>query len=257
MLRLCRIQKIFNKGTVNELTLFDNFDLTVEEGSFVSIIGSNGSGKSTLLNLVCGSLPMDGGSISLGGKEIQNMPEHKRSKRIGRVHQDPAKGTCGSMTILENLSIAANKTGSYNLLPGVERRRKDEFCAMIEPLGLGLENKLETKVGLLSGGQRQALSLVLATMTPIDLLILDEHTAALDPKTSQTIMDLTDKVVREKGITTLMVTHNLRFAVEYGSRLIMMHEGGIVEDLSQQQKEEKGVEHLLDIFSRISVELGN
>lgn len=257
MLRLCQIQKTFNRGTPDEIALFRGFDLTVEDGSFVSIVGSNGSGKSTLLNLICGTLPLDGGTVELSGQAIEGLPEYKRARHIGRVYQDPAKGTCGSMTILENLSIAANKTGRYNLRRGVDKRRVEEFCAQVEPLGLGLENKLSASVGSLSGGQRQALSLLLATMTPIDLLILDEHTAALDPKSSQIVMELTDRIVRERGVTTLMVTHNLRFAVEHGSRLLMMHQGEAVRDLDGEQKAQTGVEQLVDIFSHISIELGN
>ena len=213
MLELNHIQKYYNTGTVNEMCLFDDFSLTIGDGEFVSVVGSNGSGKTSLLNLICGSIPLDAGSIRIGEKDITHMPEYKRQRRIGRVYQNPAMGTCPSMTILENMALADNKGKPFNLLPGTNRQRIDFYREQLKSLGLGLEDKLHVKVGVLSGGQRQAMALLMSTMTPIEFLILDEHTAALDPKTAEIIMELTDQVVKEKHLTTIMVTHNLRYAV--------------------------------------------
>lgn len=257
MVELINIDKIFNKGTVNEAQLFDNFSFGVAKGDFVSVVGSNGSGKTTMLNIIAGSLPINGGRVLLGGKDITKLPEYKRSKRIGRVFQDPAVGTVPKMSILENLSLAANKGKPYSLAFAIDRRKKDFYRETVCSLGLGLEDKMDIPVGLLSGGQRQALSLIMSTMTPIDLLLLDEHTAALDPKTAETIMVLTDKIVREKGLTAIMVTHNLRYAVDYGSRMIMMHDGNIILDKSGEEKEKTEVKDLLNIFNEISIECGN
>ncbi|MFR2459799.1 MAG: ABC transporter ATP-binding protein, partial [Christensenellales bacterium] len=215
MLELKNITKVYNPGTVQETVLFRDFSLTVADGSFVSVVGSNGSGKTSMLNIVCGSIPVEGGKIFMDGKDITKMREFRRYERMGRVYQNPAMGTCPSMTILENLAMADNKGKCYGLGRGINKRRTDAYRAMLEELGLGLEDKLGVTVGSLSGGQRQTLALLMATMNPIDFLILDEHTAALDPKTAEIVMELTARVVREKHLTTLMVTHNLRHAVEY------------------------------------------
>ena len=257
MLKLNHINKYYNAGTVNEMCLFRDFNLSIEDGQFVSVVGSNGSGKTSMLNIICGSIPVDQGTIEIGGVDITNMPEYKRQRRIGRVYQDPARGTCPHMTILENMSLADNKGKPFNLLPGTNRQRVDDYRESLKSLGLGLEDKMNVKVGVLSGGQRQAMALLMSTMTPIEFLILDEHTAALDPKTAEVIMELTDKVVKEKKLTTIMVTHNLRYAVEYGDRLLMMHQGGIVMDLKGEEKAHLEVEQILDKFNEISIECGN
>ncbi len=257
MLEISNLRKVYNPGTVRELCLFEDFSLKVPKGQFVSIIGSNGSGKTSLLNLICGSITADKGHIRIDEKDITRMPEFKRLKRIGRIHQNPAMGTCANLSILENLSLADNKARRMNLLPGIERKQIQRFKDMLSPLGLGLENMMEAKCGALSGGQRQSLAMVMSVMTPIDFLILDEHTAALDPKTSDLIMGLTKQVVEGKQLTALMVTHNLRHAIEYGDRLIMMHQGGVVLDKSGQEKEDTKLEDVLDLFTQISIELGN
>lgn len=257
MLKLENIKKIYNSGTVNEMCLFDNFNLTINNGEFVSVVGSNGSGKTSMLNLICGSGMIDGGKILLDDKDISKKTEYERSRFIGRVFQNPSLGTCPNMTIFENLSLADNKAKTYNLTRGVNRKRYSEYREMLSEIGLGLEDKMETMVGVLSGGQRQAMALLMSTMTPIDFLILDEHTAALDPKTAETIMRLTDKIVREKGITTIMVTHNLRYAAEFGNRLVMMHEGNVILDKAENDKKNTKVEDILNLFTSISIECGN
>lgn len=257
MLKLDHVSKYYNVGTVNELCLFKNFNLEIEDGEFISVVGSNGSGKTSMLNIICGSIDVDSGAILLNGKDITNMKEFKRLERIGRVFQNPAMGTCPNMTILENLSIADNKGKPYNLGRGIQRKRIDFYRRQLSQLNLGLEDKLQVKVGSLSGGQRQALALLMSTLTPIEFLILDEHTAALDPKTAEINMQLTDHLVREKKLTTIMVTHNLRYAVEYGNRLVMMHEGKIVLDKRGEEKARTRVEDVLDLFNEISVESGN
>ena len=257
MLELAHVNKYFNPGTVNEMCLFENFNFQVEDGQFVSVVGSNGSGKTSMLNLICGSLRVDTGKVLINGEDITYKKEFLRHKKIGRVFQDPSKGTCPSMNILENLSIADNKGKPFNLTRGTNRKKIDAYKEMLRPLNLGLEDKLYTKVGSLSGGQRQALSLLMSTMTPIDFLILDEHTAALDPKTAEIIMKLTGQIVREKHVTTIMVTHNLRYAVEYGDRLVMMHEGKVVLDKVGEEKQEVKVEDIMHIFNEISIECGN
>lgn len=257
MLELKNITKVYNPGTVQETVLFRDFSLTVADGSFVSVVGSNGSGKTSMLNIVCGSIPVEGGKIFMDGKDITKMREFRRYERMGRVYQNPAMGTCPSMTILENLAMADNKGKRYGLGRGINKRRTDAYRAMLEELGLGLEDKLGVTVGSLSGGQRQTLALLMATMNPIDFLILDEHTAALDPKTAEIVMELTARVVREKHLTTLMVTHNLRHAVEYGDRMIMMHHGHIVLDRKGAEKAATRVEDVLELFNEISVECGN
>ena len=256
MLELRKIDKYYNPGTVNEMCLFHQFDLKVEQGEFVSVVGSNGSGKTSMLNILCGSIGVDAGQILMSGEDITGKKEYKRNQKIGRVYQNPAMGTCPSMTILENMSLADNKGGFYGLGSGVNKNRKKAYQEMLSQLGLGLENKMDVQVGSLSGGQRQAIALLMSTMTPIDFLILDEHTAALDPKTAELIMELTDKIVKEKNLTTIMVTHNLRYAVEYGNRLLMMHQGQIVMDLKGEEKENLKVEDILDRFNEISIECG-
>ncbi len=257
MIKLENINKYYNPGTVNEMCLFRDFNLTVQEGEFISVVGSNGSGKTSMLNIICGSIPIDSGKIVIGQEDITDMPEHKRQRRIGRVYQNPAMGTCPTMTILENMSLADNKGKSFNLSRGTDKKRRTYYREILQSLNLGLEDKLEVPVGSLSGGQRQALSLMMATMTPIEFLILDEHTAALDPKTAELIMQLTGQVVREKKLTTIMVTHNLRYAVEYGNRLIMMHQGEVVIDKADDEKDALAIEDILDKFNQISIECGN
>ena len=257
MLELININKNYNPGSVNELCLFKDFNLTVKDGEFVSVVGSNGSGKTSMLNIICGSIAVDSGRILIHGEDITKQKDYIRQRRIGRVYQDPSKGTCPSMTILENMSIAENKGKPYNLGRGVNKAKLETYREMLRPLNLGLEDKMGVQVGSLSGGQRQALALLMATMTPIDFLILDEHTAALDPKTAEIIMELTDQVVREKKVTTIMVTHNLRYAVEYGNRLIMMHEGKAILDKAGEEKQKISTEEIMAIFNKISVECGN
>ena len=257
MLELININKNYNPGSVNELCLFKDFNLTVKDGEFVSVVGSNGSGKTSMLNIICGSIAVDSGKILINGEDITKQKDYIRQRRIGRVYQDPSKGTCPSMTILENMSIAENKGKPYNLGRGVNKAKLEEYREMLRPLNLGLEDKMGVQVGSLSGGQRQALALLMATMTPIDFLILDEHTAALDPKTAEIIMELTDQVVKEKKVTTIMVTHNLRYAVEYGNRLIMMHEGKAILDKTCEEKKSINTEEIMGIFNKISVECGN
>lgn len=255
--QLQQIHKTFNPHSVNAVTVFDNFNLTIETGQFISVIGSNGSGKTTILNLLCGSLPVDGGSILLNGQDITKMKEFRRARSIGRVFQDPSKGTCPDLTILENMAMAETKDKRFGLSFGVSRKRLDFYRSQLELLRLGLEDKLHVQVGSLSGGQRQALALLIATMTPIELLVLDEHTAALDPKSAENVMLLTDRFIREKKLTALMVTHNLKFAIEYGNRLIMMHQGQMVIDAAGAEKDALDVDDLLHQFNQISIECGN
>ena len=257
MLELSHIYKTFNQGTIDEKVLFSDFNITVNDGDFVGVIGSNGSGKTTMLNVISGDMPIDSGSVLLDGKELNKLKNFKRAQRIGRVFQNPAMGTCPSMTILENMSLADNKGRFYGLGRGTNKARIDYYREQLAQLGLGLEDKLHVKVGSLSGGQRQAMALLMSTMTPIEFLILDEHTAALDPKTAELIMELTDKIVKEKNLTTVMVTHNLRYAVEYGNRLIMMHQGHCVMDKAGKDKEDTSIDEILTMFNEISIECGN
>lgn len=257
MIQLRGVSKVYNPGTVTELCLFEDFNLTVKDGEFVSVVGSNGSGKTSMLNIICGSIPVSDGDVLIDGKSINSLHEYERYRHIGRVYQNPAAGTCPSMSILENMSLADNKGKRYGLSFGVNNARKEYYREQLSTLGLGLEDKLNVKMGSLSGGQRQAVSLLMATMTPIEFLILDEHTAALDPHTAEIIMELTDKVIKEKQLTAIMVTHNLRYAVEYGTRLLMMDRGHIILDKSGEEKQNSTVDDLLDIFNRISIECGN
>ncbi len=257
MLELQQIKKYYNPGTVNEMCLFNGFDLKINDGEFVSVVGSNGSGKTSMLNIICGSIPVDSGKILVGGKDITRQKEFLRHRNIGRVYQNPAMGTCPNMTILENMSLADNKGKPFGLSLGTNKARVSFYKEQLSRLGLGLEDKMDIKVGSLSGGQRQAMALLMATMTPIEFLILDEHTAALDPKTADLIMELTDQIVKEKNLTTIMVTHNLRYAVEYGNRLLMMHEGQAILDKNAEEKAKMKVEEILNLFTEISIECGN
>ncbi len=257
MLQAEKINKTFHPGTVDEKILFSDFDLFIEEQEFVTVIGSNGSGKTTLLNLIAGDMKPDSGRILLDSRDLTGVPNFRRAKTIGRVFQNPAMGTCPSMTIWENLSVADNKGKSFGLSLGLNRKRKEFYQSQLELLGMGLENRMGTKAGALSGGQRQALALIMATMVRPELLLLDEHTAALDPKSGDTVMELTEKIVTEKKITTLMITHNLRYAVEYGTRTVMMHEGRIVMDVKGGERDEKGIDDYLKVFNEISIECGN
>ena len=257
LVEMRNILKIFGEGTPDETVLFDHFDLSIRRGEFVSVVGSNGSGKTTMLNILCGSLPFEGGGVYLDGRDLKKLKEHQRASFIGRVFQDPSRGTCADLTVLENLALADNKGKPYNLRWGVDRRRVEGYRAMLEPLGLGLENRMNQLVGSMSGGQRQALALLLCTMTPIELLILDEHTAALDPRAADTVMGLTEQLVKDKGLTTLMVTHNLKYAVNYGNRLLMMHQGRSVIDAGGEERGRYSVDELLDTFNQISIEVGN
>lgn len=257
MLELKNISKVYNPGLVTEMCLFDDFNFTVNDGEFVSVIGSNGSGKTSMLNIICGSIPINGGDVLINGKSINKKKDFERYANIGRVYQNPAMGNCPNMTILENMSLADNKGKPFGLSFALNKKRFDFYKEQLAALGLGLEDKLQVKMGALSGGQRQAVSLLMATLTPIDFLILDEHTAALDPKTAEIIMELTNKIVTEKKLTAIMVTHNLRYAVEYGSRLIMMDKGHIILDKQGEEKKSASIDDILEIFNRISIECGN
>ena len=253
MLKIDNITKSFSVGTETRRAL-DDVSLNVKKGDFITIIGANGAGKSTLFNAIAGSFITDSGTISLDGQDITLMSEYKRARGIGRLFQDPMRGSAPGMTIEENLALAA---GSGKWLSRVSKRDRELFREKVSMLGMGLEERFDQSVGGLSGGQRQALALIMATMTEPELLLLDEHTAALDPKSGDIVMALTEKVVREKKLTTLMVTHNLRYAVEYGTRSVMMHEGKIVLDVSGDERKEYGIDNYLKLFNEISIECGN
>jgi len=257
MLELRDIHKYYNPGSVNEISLFQGFNLKVEDEEFVSVVGSNGSGKTSMLNIICGSIEVDSGSVWVNNSAITNMKEYKRLNKIGRVYQNPAMGTCPSMTIMENMALAENKGQSYNLGLCVRKKQREKYQDLLRPLNLGLEDKMDVKVETLSGGQRQAMALLMSTLTPIEFLILDEHTAALDPKIAEINMQLTDETVITKKLTTIMVTHNLRYAIEYGNRIIMMHQGKIIFDKRGKEKEKLEINEVLDIFNEISIECGN
>ena len=252
MLKITDLQKTFNPGTVNEKTALNGLNLTIEEGDFVTVIGGNGAGKSTMLNAIAGVWKPDYGTIEIDGVDVTNMPEHKRAKFLGRVFQDPMKGTAPDMEIAENLSIAARRSTQRKLIRGIRKGERDRYKELLATLELGLEERLSCKVGLLSGGQRQAVTLLMATLSCPKLLLLDEHTAALDPKTAAKVLEITDKLVKENHLTTLMITHNMHDAIAYGNRLIMMHEGRIVVDLAGEEKQKLTVEDLLGLFSQAS-----
>lgn len=251
MLKLQNLEKVFNRNTVNENYLFRQLDFQVDKGDFITIIGSNGAGKSTLLNLIAGSLFCDEGQVTLQGKDITYMKEYKRTKKIGRVFQDPKVGTSPSLTVLENLSMAYNKGKAFNLSPLVAKKNQEFFIEQLKQLDMGLEDKLHTKVKLLSGGQRQAISIIMATMSNPDILLLDEPTAALDPKASARIIEIVHKVIEERGLTAMMVTHDLHQAVSLGNRLIMLHRGNIMLSLRGQEKKDLTIEKLLHQFENL------
>ena len=252
MLDVKNIWKTFNAGTVNEKTALRGVSLHLNDGDFVTVIGGNGAGKSTLLNAVAGVWPVDAGSISIGGVDLTHMPEHKRAKYIGRVFQDPMMGTAATMQIEENLALAARRGKARTLRAGISKAEREEYIERLKILYLGLENRLTSKVGLLSGGQRQALTLLMATLIKPQLLLLDEHTAALDPKTAAKVLDATDRIIEKDHLTTLMITHNMRDAIQHGNRLIMMYEGRIVIDVSGEEKRKLTVPQLLELFSKVS-----
>ena len=252
MLTLSHVSKTFNAGTINEKRALVDCNLHLAPGDFVTIIGGNGAGKSTLMNMVAGVYPIDAGTITLDGKNISRLSEPARAKYLGRVFQDPMMGTAADMQIIENLAMAKRRGRARTLAWGVTRAEKDEYADRLRELGLGLEKRPTAKVGLLSGGQRQALTLLMATLTEPKLLLLDEHTAALDPKTAAKVLDLTEKIVAEKNLTTLMVTHNMNDAIRMGNRLIMMHEGRIIYDVRGDEKRSLTVKDLLQKFEEVS-----
>ena len=252
MLELKNIYKTFNPGTVNEKVALNSLELTLEEGDFVTVIGGNGAGKSTMLNAVAGVWPIDMGRILIDGQDITRLPEHKRAKYIGRVFQDPMMGTAATMGIEENLALAARRGALRTLRPGITRKEREQYRQALAGLGLGLEDRMTSKVGLLSGGQRQALTLLMATLQRPKLLLLDEHTAALDPKTAAKVLELSEKIVTEHHLTTLMITHNMKDAIKYGNRLIMMYEGRIIYDVRGKEKQNLDVADLLAKFEQVS-----
>jgi putative ABC transport system ATP-binding protein len=252
MLVLDHITKSFNKGTVDEKVALNNLSLTLADGDFVTVIGGNGAGKSTMLNAICGTWLPDAGRILLDGQDLSALSEHKRARYLGRVYQDPMMGTAATMQLDENLALAARRGQHRSLLPGIRKSERESYRQLLEKLGLGLESRLSTKVGTLSGGQRQAVTLLMATLQKPKLLLLDEHTAALDPKTAVKVMDLTEQIVTEDRLTTLMITHNMRDAIRYGNRLIMLHEGHIILDISGEDKTKLTVPDLLEMFTKAS-----
>lgn len=252
MLKINNIYKTFNPGTINEKVALNGVSLHLKDGDFVTVIGGNGAGKSTLLNAVAGTWLVDEGSIQIGGVDVTKLPEHKRATYLGRVFQDPMTGTAATMEIQENLALAKRR-GQLRLLgPGITRQEREEYKELLKVLGLGLESRLTSKVGLLSGGQRQALTLLMATLQKPKLLLLDEHTAALDPKTAAKVLEITDMIVNRDHLTTLMITHNMKDAIAHGNRLIMMSEGKIVLDIEGEEKKKLTVRDLLDQFEKVS-----
>ena len=254
MLEVKGIYKTFNPGTVNEKHALNGVDLTMEDGDFITVIGGNGAGKSTLMNAIAGVWPIDEGSIVIDGTDITRLPEHKRAAFIGRVFQDPMMGTAATMGIEENLALAKRRGKTRTLMPGIVKAEREEYRELLKTLGLGLEDRLTSKVGLLSGGQRQALTLLMATLIKPKLLLLDEHTAALDPKTAAKVLDATDRIINKDNLTTLMITHNMRDAIAHGNRLIMMHEGRIILDIRGEDKKHLTVEDLMHEFEKSSGE---
>ena len=252
MLELKEIYKTFNPGTINEKRALNGVSLTLADGDFVTVIGGNGAGKSTLLNAVAGVWPVDSGTIAIDGIDVTRLPEHKRAQYIGRVFQDPMMGTAATMQIEENLALAARRGKPRGLKTGITAKEREEYRELLKILDLGLEERLTAKVGLLSGGQRQALTLLMASLVKPKLLLLDEHTAALDPKTAAKVLDATEKIVQRDKLTTLMITHNMRDAIAHGNRLIMMYEGRVAVDVSGEEKKNLTVEQLLSLFSQAS-----
>ena len=254
MLELKNVTKVFNPGTVNEKVALDNVSLTLEDGDFVTVIGGNGAGKSTMLNAISGVWKPDEGQILIDGADVTQMPEYKRARFLGRVFQDPMMGTAAGMGIDENLALASRRGKRRGLGWGITKAEREHYRELLAPLGLGLEDRLSTKVGLLSGGQRQAVTLLMASMQQPRVLLLDEHTAALDPKTAAKVLSLSDQIIEANGLTALMVTHNMHDAITHGNRLIMMHNGGIILDISGEEKKKLTVEQLLAQFSKVSGE---
>lgn len=254
MLTITNVRKTFNKGTVNEKKALCGISLHLNPGDFVTIIGGNGAGKSTMLNMIAGVYPIDSGKIEIDGVNISREPEYKRAKYIGRVFQDPMQGTAAGMEIQENLALALRRGQKRGLSWGIKANEKDFYRESLTKLGLGLQTRMTSKVGLLSGGQRQALTLLMATLEKPKLLLLDEHTAALDPKTAKKVLELTDEIIKERELTALMVTHNMKDAIQYGNRLIMMHEGRIIYDVAGEEKKNLQVEDLLKKFEEASGE---
>lgn len=252
MLTLTDVRKTFNAGTINEKKALQGVSLDLNEGDFVTIIGGNGAGKSTTLNAIAGVWPIDGGSIVINGKNIVGLPEHKRAKFIGRVFQDPMTGTAATMQIQENLALAKRRGKPRGLKWGITRAEREEYHELLKMLDLGLEDRMTSKVGLLSGGQRQALTLLMATLQKPDVLLLDEHTAALDPKTAAKVLELSDKIVEENHLTAMMVTHNMSAAIKHGNRLVMMDKGRIIYDVKGEEKKRLTVNMLLEKFEQVS-----
>ena len=252
MLDLIDVRKTFNARTVNEKVALAGVNLHLNDGDFVTMIGGNGAGKSTTLNAIAGVWPVDEGQIILDGKDLTHQPEHRRAGMLGRVFQDPMTGTAATMQIEENLALAARRGQRRGLRIGINKAERQEYREKLKMLGLGLEDRMTTKVGLLSGGQRQALTLLMATLKKPQLLLLDEHTAALDPRTADKVLQLTQQIVNESRLTTMMVTHNMRDAIAYGNRLIMMHEGKVILDIAGEEKKHLTVEMLLEQFAKAS-----
>ena len=252
MLDLVNVRKTFNKGTINQRVALDGINLHLEDGDFVTVIGGNGAGKSTMLNAVAGVWPVDDGRIILDGEDITALPDYKRAKYIGRVFQDPMMGTAPNMQLEENLALAMRRGQRRGLGWGVTRAEREEYREKLRGLGLGLEDRMTAKVGLLSGGQRQALTLLMASLRRPKLLLLDEHTAALDPATAAKVLELSDKIVAENGLTAMMITHNMKDAIKHGNRLIMMNEGRIILDISGEEKQKLTKRDLMDKFAEIA-----